>query len=114
MDVNTNIVDTKEVIKTEIVNQLDNIKKMLINDKKEYSNIEEIKINKPHNRIIFGAPGTGKSYKINKEIKENNLKELSKREVCNNFTSNERTVLDKRMVPKAYISNHIKQEYKKK
>ena len=42
------------------------------------------------------------------------LKELSKREVCNNFTSNERTVLDKRMVPKAYISNHIKQEYKKK
>lgn len=72
MDLNTNIDDTKEVIKIEIANQLDNIKKMLIKDNKEYSNIDWIK-NKPHNRIIFGAPGTGKSYKINEEIKENKL-----------------------------------------
>lgn len=28
------------------------------------------KINKPHNRIIYGAPGTGKSYQLNKEVKD--------------------------------------------
>lgn len=31
------------------------------------------------NRIIFGAPGTGKSYRINNDIKENNLQKLFKR-----------------------------------
>jgi type II restriction-modification system restriction subunit len=33
-----------------------------------YSNTN--KINKPHQRIFFGAPGTGKSYELNKERKE--------------------------------------------
>ena len=48
---------------------------------REFINLENIyfSLNKAHNRIVFGAPGTGKSYKINKEIKENNLKKLSKR-----------------------------------
>ncbi len=31
-------------------------------------------LNKPHNRIIYGAPGTGKSYLLNNEIKK--LKEI--------------------------------------
>lgn len=110
MDVNTNIVDTKEVIKTEIVNQLDNIKKMLINDKKEYSNIEEIKINKPHNRIIFGAPGTGKSYKINKEIKENNLKELSKRVTFHPNYTYSQFIGTYKPISKSFIENGIEKE----
>lgn len=48
---------------------------------REFINLENVcfSLNKAHNRIVFGAPGTGKSYKINKEIKENNLKKLSKR-----------------------------------
>lgn len=110
MDVNTNIVDTKEVIKTEIVNQLDNIKKMLINDKKEYINIEEIKINKPHNRIIFGAPGTGKSYKINKEIKENNLKELSKRVTFHPNYTYSQFIGTYKPISKSFIENGIEKE----
>lgn len=32
-----------------------------------------IEIEYSHNRIVFGAPGTGKSYKIYKDIKDNNL-----------------------------------------
>lgn len=31
---------------------------------------EDKKIDKPHQRIFFGAPGTGKSYSLNKEAKE--------------------------------------------
>ncbi len=30
----------------------------------------QAKIDKPHQRIFFGAPGTGKSYELNKEAKE--------------------------------------------
>ncbi|WP_394899552.1 AAA family ATPase [Clostridium paraputrificum] len=79
MDLNTTIVDTKEVIKIEIANQLDNIKKMLINDNNVCSKSEVIKIDKPYNRIVFGAPGTGKSYKINSDIDQYNLNEVFKR-----------------------------------
>ena len=39
---------------------------------KVYNDIkEEINHNKPHQRIFFGAPGTGKSYKLNEEAKQN-------------------------------------------
>ena len=79
MDLNTNIVDTKEVIKAEIANQLDNIKNMLINDSNVCSNVDAIKIDKSYNRIVFGAPGTGKSYKINSDIEKYNLKGSFKR-----------------------------------
>lgn len=79
MDLNTNIVDTKEVIKGEIAKQLDNIKNMLINDNDIFSEVDTIKIDKPYNRIVFGAPGTGKSYKINSDIEKYNLKGAFKR-----------------------------------
>lgn len=36
-------------------------------------------IKQPYNRIIFGAPGTGKSYKLNKDIEENQLKDSFER-----------------------------------
>lgn len=36
-------------------------------------------VKQPYNRIIFGAPGTGKSYKLNKDIEDNKLKGLYKR-----------------------------------
>ncbi|EPB8161722.1 TPA: AAA domain-containing protein [Clostridium perfringens] len=39
----------------------------------ENVNLNKINIYKPNNRIIFGAPGTGKSFKLNKEIKDNKL-----------------------------------------
>lgn len=42
-----------------------NFGEIMINDPKN-----AIQINKPHQRIFFGAPGTGKSYELNKEAKE--------------------------------------------
>ena len=36
----------------------------------ETENNEEKRIDKPHQRIFFGAPGTGKSYKLNKEAQK--------------------------------------------
>ena len=36
----------------------------------ETENNEEKRIDKPHQRIFFGAPGTGKSYELNKETNE--------------------------------------------
>lgn len=42
-----------------------NIERNLIND-----NVHNKMIDKPHQRIFFGAPGTGKSYELNKEAKE--------------------------------------------
>lgn len=33
------------------------------------TSIDVLKIDKPHNRIIFGAPGTGKSHMLNKDSK---------------------------------------------
>lgn len=79
MNFNNNIVETKEVIKTEIANQLDNIKKMLINDNNVEGEVEFIKIDKPYNRIVFGAPGTGKSHKINSDVEKYNLNRIFKR-----------------------------------
>lgn len=38
-------------------------------------NSKSVCIKKSWNRIIFGAPGTGKSYKLNKDIEENQLKD---------------------------------------
>lgn len=34
-----------------------------------FSNIKQKNINKPHNRITFGAPGTGKSFQLNEDAK---------------------------------------------
>lgn len=36
-------------------------------------------VDKPRNRILFGAPGTGKSYKINSDIDKYNFNEVFKR-----------------------------------
>ena len=42
-------------------------------------NSKSVCIKKSWNRIIFGAPGTGKSYKLNKDIEENQLKDSFER-----------------------------------
>ena len=46
---------------------------------KNTSNTKLKDIDKCRNRIIFGAPGTGKSYKLNKDIEENQLKDSFER-----------------------------------
>lgn len=49
-------------------------------DIEKNSLIRQNKINKPYQRIFFGAPGTGKSYKLNKEAKqyfENNFERVT-------------------------------------
>ena len=49
------------------------IERHLIINVDETDDVEEVvskSIDKPHQRIFFGAPGTGKSYELNKEAKE--------------------------------------------
>lgn len=40
------------------------------NSIEHFTNIDNTKIDKPHQRIFFGAPGTGKSYELNREAKK--------------------------------------------
>lgn len=110
MDLNTNIVDTKEVIKAEIANQLDNIKNMLINDSKVCSNVDVIKIDKPYNRIVFGAPGTGKSYKINSDIEKYNLKRVFKRVTFHPNYTYSQFIGAYKPISKSIIENGIEKE----
>ena len=74
-----NLNNVKEKVKNEVRNQLDIVKNML--EGRSDTQVREWtgKIDKPHNRIVFGAPGTGKSHRINIDIKENNLNKLFKR-----------------------------------
>ena len=79
---------------------------------REFINLENIcfSLNKAHNRIVFGAPGTGKSYKINKEIKENNLKKLSKRVTFHPNYTYSQFVGSYKPVSKVIMENNEKKE----
>lgn len=79
---------------------------------REFINLENIcfSLNKAHNRIVFGAPGTGKSYKINKEIKENNLKKLSKRVTFHPNYTYSQFVGSYKPVSKVVVENNEKKE----
>lgn len=70
---NSNVEEIKNVVKKSICKQLDELKNALENNEEYSINKNNIKIYKPNNRIIFGAPGTGKSFKLNKEIVDNKL-----------------------------------------
>lgn len=59
-----------EILEKDIKNKIKELNNIVNGeDEKEVYQIA-IKIDKPHQRIFFGAPGTGKSYKLNKEAKE--------------------------------------------
>lgn len=79
---------------------------------REFINLENrcFSLNKAHNRIVFGAPGTGKSYKINKEIKENNLKKLSKRVTFHPNYTYSQFVGSYKPVSKVVVKNNEKKE----
>lgn len=110
MDLNTNIVDKKEVIKAEIANQLDTIKNMLIKDNKVCSNVELKKIDKPYNRIVFGAPGTGKSYRINSDIEEYKLEGMFKRVTFHPNYTYSQFIGAYKPISKSIIENGIEKE----
>lgn len=79
---------------------------------REFINLQNIcfSLNKAHNRIVFGAPGTGKSYKINKAIKENNLKKLSKRVTFHPNYTYSQFVGSYKPVSKVVVENNEKKE----
>ena len=70
--------DISRNIATDIGDKINEIKNLL-NICDEHEERKCNKILNSYNRIIFGAPGTGKSYKLNKDIEDNNLKGLYKR-----------------------------------
>ncbi len=75
----SNLSNVKEKVKNEVCNQLDIVKNMLMGENDADTIEWDGKIDKPNNRIIFGAPGTGKSHRIKQDIEIYNLKELFKR-----------------------------------
>lgn len=61
--------NVEEELMDQILNELDELK--IIIQKKVSNNLgAKIDFNFPHNRIIFGAPGTGKSNKLKQDSKE--------------------------------------------
>lgn len=75
----SNLNNVKEEVKNEVCNQLDIVKNMLMGGNDIDSMKWDGKIDKPNNRIIFGAPGTGKSHRIKQDIEIYNLRGLFKR-----------------------------------
>lgn len=70
--------DISKNIATDIGGKIDEIKDLLnIGDGDKELKYDKIPYS--YNRVIFGAPGTGKSYKLNKDIEDNNLTDLYKR-----------------------------------
>lgn len=70
--------DISRNIATDIGDKIDEIKDLLnIGDGDEELKYDKIPYS--YNRVIFGAPGTGKSYKLNKDIEDNKLTDLYKR-----------------------------------
>lgn len=70
--INQNVLSFDVFVKNNLEDELKkNFKDLVINcykyDEESYKSQNEDIISKPHNRILFGAPGTGKSYKIEEE-----------------------------------------------
>ncbi|MBS5985210.1 AAA family ATPase [Clostridium sp.] len=70
--------DISRNIATDIGGKMEEIKKLL-NICDDGNKKKDNKMLNTYNRIIFGAPGTGKSFKINKDIEENELKKSFRR-----------------------------------
>ncbi|HHK5552247.1 restriction endonuclease [Bacillus anthracis] len=63
----------KSSIIQEIHEQINIVKDMLGEQSNDSETITFTNVNKSKNRIVFGAPGTGKSYRLNKDIIDYNL-----------------------------------------
>lgn len=71
-----NLDIAKEKIINDICNKLELIKGMLMKEESNKTQYQKIVLNRAHNRIIFGAPGTGKSYRLKRDLELNNLNKL--------------------------------------
>lgn len=60
----------KKITINDICDQLDLVKTMLKSNEDKNNCDYNIKLNLPHNRILFGAPGTGKSHTLKKDSNE--------------------------------------------
>lgn len=79
---------------------------------REFINLENIcfSLNKAHNRIVFGAPGTGKSYKINSDIEKYNLKRVFKRVTFHPNYTYSQFIGAYKPISKSIIENGIEKE----
>lgn len=71
---NRNILGLKSYILTpksiKVLKKIDDNLNFLVNNSSIQNSNENLLINKPHQRIFFGAPGTGKSYLLNEDAKK--------------------------------------------
>lgn len=59
-----------ELLEKDLKNKIKELNKIMNGEDEQNEYQIAIKIDKPHQRIFFGAPGTGKSYNLNVEAKE--------------------------------------------
>ena len=101
--------DISRNIVTDIGDKIDEIRDLLnIGDRDE--KIKYDKIPYSYNRIIFGAPGTGKSYKLNKDIKDNRLTDFYKRVTFHPSYTYSQFVGTYKPISKLVIENGIEKE----
>lgn len=79
---------------------------------REFINLENIcfTLNKAHNRIVFGAPGTGKSYRINSDIEEYKLEGMFKRVTFHPNYTYSQFIGAYKPISKSIIENGIEKE----
>ncbi|MEZ7821276.1 MAG: hypothetical protein QMB51_03135, partial [Patescibacteria group bacterium] len=59
-----------ELLEKDLKNKIKELNKIMNGEDEQNEYQIASKIDKPHQRIFFGAPGTGKSYNLNVEAKE--------------------------------------------
>ncbi|MEI3026203.1 MAG: AAA family ATPase [Romboutsia timonensis] len=107
----TNKLDiAKEKIINDVCNQLDIVKTMLKKDEVNKSCDFNKKLNLAYNRIIFGAPGTGKSYRLKKDIQSNKLDKLFRRVTFYPNYTYSQFVGSYKPVGKTIVENNIERE----
>ncbi len=69
----------RESVLKEINTQIDLVKELVEQQLNSDTEGNNITLDKPHNRIVFGAPGTGKSFRLKEDIKQNKLEGVCER-----------------------------------
>lgn len=101
--------DISRNIASDIGGKIDEIKKLL-NICDEYKEKNYNKIPKAYNRIVFSAPGTGNSHKINSDIEKYNLKGMFKRVTFHPNYTYSQFVGSYKPVSKVIIEDNIEKE----
>ncbi|MFR7995649.1 MAG: AAA family ATPase [Clostridium sp.] len=72
-------INNSEWIHNNTIEELNNLNAVVIEEEESTDSVKNLDIKNRLNRIIFGAPGTGKSFRLNSDLKKYNLNKLFSR-----------------------------------